>query len=64
VLDVLGASDFVRYDADGNVVFDSRTAAQSAPRAGAALWSPPLRPHSVENVGAGELRVIGVGLKD
>ena len=64
VLYILVTSDFVRYDDDGNIVFDSRTATQAMPQAGAALWSPPLRPHSVENVGAGELRVISIELKD
>lgn len=64
VLYILGTSDFIRYDADGNAVFDSRTATQTMPEAGAVLWSPPLRPHSVENVGTGELRVITIELKD
>lgn len=63
VLYILGASNFVRFDADGNVVFDSR-AAQTLPPAGTVLWSPPLPPHSVENVGDAEIRVISVELKD
>ncbi len=63
VLYILGASNFVRFDADGNVVFDSR-AAQTLPPAGTVLWSPPLPLHSVENVGDAEIRVISVELKD
>ena len=64
VLHVLSTSDFIRYDADGNAVFDSRTASQPMPESGAVLWQPPLPPHSVENVGTGEIRVITVELKD
>jgi hypothetical protein len=44
VLFVLAWSDFVRSDADGNVVLDSRTF-PSAPAPGSALWSGPLGPH-------------------
>src|SRR6266516_6957850 len=44
VLYVLGTSDFIRYDAEGNGVFDSRIA-DSQVRTGAVIWSPPLRPH-------------------
>ena len=60
---VLSASDFVRYDASGNIVFDSR-AAQSSLEVGKALWSPPLPPHSVKNVGDAEIHVVSVELKD
>jgi quercetin dioxygenase-like cupin family protein len=63
VLYVLGTSDFIRYDTGGNAVFDSRTAATNV-KPGTVVWSPPLRPHSVENVGDTEIRVISVELKD
>ncbi|HEY0659116.1 MAG TPA: cupin domain-containing protein [Pyrinomonadaceae bacterium] len=60
---VLSASDFIRFDAAGNVVFDSR-AAQVDLKTGTALSSPPLAPHSVRNVGDSEIHVISVELKD
>jgi quercetin dioxygenase-like cupin family protein len=63
VLYILGTSDFIRYDTEGNAVFDSRTAATNV-KPGTAVWSPPLRAHSVENVGDTEIRVISVELKD
>lgn len=63
VLYVLGTSDFIRYDTEGNPIFDSRTAATNV-EPGTVVWSPPLRPHSVENVGDTEIRVISVELKD
>ena len=63
ILYVLSASDFIRFDADGNAVFDSRTAQVNIEK-GTALSSPPLSPHSVRNVGSGEIRVISVELKD
>jgi len=58
---VVSWSNFVRRDGEGKVLVDSR-AANSAP-AGSALWSGPLGPHTLENVGQSELRVISVELK-
>jgi hypothetical protein len=62
VLYVLSWSDFVRRDASGTVVLDSRTAGRlgSPP---SVLWSDALPPHSLENVGAAEIRIISVELK-
>jgi len=62
VLYVLSWSDFIRCDERGTVVLDSRTAAGGAspPSVG---WSEALPPHSLENVGAAEIRVISVELK-
>jgi len=59
---VMSWSDFLRRDADGNVIVDSRTWEQP-PAVGEALWLPALPPHSVENVGTTELRLIAVELK-
>ncbi|HEY0311965.1 MAG TPA: hypothetical protein VGC56_05665 [Allosphingosinicella sp.] len=59
---VMSWSDFVRRDADGKVLVDCR-ASDSRPAAGDALWSAPLPPHWVENVGDRELRIIAVELK-
>jgi quercetin dioxygenase-like cupin family protein len=60
---VLSWSDFVRRDAEGKVLVDSREWAKR-PEAGEALWGEPLVPHSVENVGVGELRIIAVEVKE
>jgi hypothetical protein len=60
---VLSSTDFVRRDSDGRVLFDSRSGG-GPPEASAALWSEPLPPHSVENVGDDELRVVMVELKN
>ena len=62
VLHVLTFSHFVRTDADGNVLLDSRTL-PSPPADGSTLWAAPLGPHSARNVGERELRVIAVELK-
>jgi quercetin dioxygenase-like cupin family protein len=59
---VLSWSDFVRRDAEGKVIVDSREWARR-PEMGEALWGEPLVPHSVENVGAGELRIVAVEVK-
>lgn len=63
VLYILGTSDFVRCDEEGNVVFDSRNAPVDI-KTGMALWSPPLQPHSVRNVGDTEIHIISVEIKD
>jgi quercetin dioxygenase-like cupin family protein len=54
-------SDFVRRDAEGKVVADSR-AGGKLPE-GSAVWSEPLAPHTLENVGTSELRAISVEVK-
>jgi hypothetical protein len=55
-------SDFLRRDADGNLLLDSRKLGppQSKP---VAQWTPPLPPHSVENIGATEILLISTELK-
>ena len=58
---ILSVSDFVRRGEDGAVIVDSRTIPPIT--AGTALWSAPLGPHTLENVGSNELRVIAVELK-
>jgi hypothetical protein len=62
VLYVLGGGDFVRKDAAGNVIFDSRVSG-SVPEAGTALWSGPLEAHFVTNMGPSDIRVISVEIK-
>ena len=59
---VIGLSDFVRKDGDGNVILDTRNG-DGLPAAGTAFWSQPLEPHSVTNVGNSEIRVISVEIK-
>jgi mannose-6-phosphate isomerase-like protein (cupin superfamily) len=60
VLYVLSWSDYLRCDENGKLVADSRVAGDGPPT---VMWSPPLPPHSLENVGATEIRVISVELK-
>ena len=58
---VVSWSDFIRRDPDGNVMVDSRN--RKIGEDGAALWLQPLPPHSIENVGHGDLRIIAVEVK-
>lgn len=59
---VISWSDFIRYDAGGNVLLDSRSLRKSfAPHA--ALWSEPLGPHALKNVGEHDLHIISVEVK-
>ena len=55
-------SDFVRRDADGHVLLDTRGRPPPAdlPR---ISWLDALPPHTLENVGAGELHVVSIELK-
>jgi hypothetical protein len=55
-------SDFIRYDADGNVMFDSRSL-EKIPLPGTAIWSDPLAAHALKNVGENNLHVICVEIK-
>jgi predicted metal-dependent enzyme (double-stranded beta helix superfamily) len=58
---VLSWSDFIRRDADGAVMVDSRQRRMGEP--GAGIWLDPLPPHSIENVGSADLRIIAVEVK-
>lgn len=55
-------SDFVRRDSAGEVLADSRRGIGAED--GSAVWSGPLPPHTLENVGAQELRAISVEVKN
>ncbi|MBS0664507.1 MAG: hypothetical protein JSR48_14670 [Verrucomicrobia bacterium] len=59
---ILSWSSFVRRDAKGAVILDSRTVPSLA-NPPPALWSQALPPHSLENVGASDLHVISVEVK-
>jgi hypothetical protein len=56
-------SDHVRRDETGNLIFDSRREV-TPPAVPSVVWCEPLAPHSVENVGETELRVLSIELKD
>jgi hypothetical protein len=64
VLYVLSFADFVRRDAEGMVVLvDTRDSNVPRPQPGTVLWSAALPPHTLENVGLSEIRMISVELK-
>jgi hypothetical protein len=59
---VLSWSAFVRYDPAGGVLLDSRQVPEmSTP--GPVVWSAPLPPHALENVGETDVHVISVEVK-
>ncbi|MDB5022592.1 MAG: hypothetical protein JWP78_347 [Mucilaginibacter sp.] len=59
---VISWSDFIRYDAKGKVLLDSRNIGKSiAPHT--VLWSEPLGAHALKNVGAHNLHIISVEIK-
>jgi hypothetical protein len=58
---LLSFSNFMRRDAAGTILLDSR--AIQPPSEGSSFWSAPLPPHTLENIGASVLRVITVELK-
>ncbi len=60
---VLSFSQFVRYDEHGNVLLDSRTV-DAFQNPAPVIYSAPLPPHSLENVGTADLHIISIELKD
>jgi hypothetical protein len=60
---LVSSTDFIRRDGPGDVVLDTRTSPRKT-ETHSTLWSEPLPPHSIENVGEHELLVIMVELKD
>jgi hypothetical protein len=59
---VISWSDFIRYDAEGNVLLDSRSLGKSmTPHS--ALWSEPIGVHALKNVGDADLHIISVEIK-
>jgi len=61
VMIVESFSDFIRRDESGSVTADSRGG--PLPQPGAAVWLEALAPHTLENVGDADIRVVGVELK-
>lgn len=55
-------SSSVRRDADGHVLMDSRDAPEPTPPY-APVWAQPIGPHTLENVGSRELRLVSVEIK-
>lgn len=62
ILYVLSMDHFVRCDDAGNVLTDSREAG-GFPEPGSAVWSGSMPPHTFENLGDTEVRVVNVELK-
>ena len=61
VLYIRNWSDFIRRDAEGLTVIDSRTLPEVPEES--AVWSGPLPAHTLENIGNTELRAISVEIK-
>jgi hypothetical protein len=59
---VISWSDFIRYDADGNVLLDSKNL-PTIILPSTALWSEPLGPHALKNTGNADLHIISVEIK-
>ncbi len=59
---IKSAGEFVRRDERGEVLVDTRNTT-SGHAAGRAVWSSPMGPHTLENVGATPIHVISVEVK-
>lgn len=55
-------SHFIRRNEGGKITFDSREAGDP-PLTPCAQWLQPLPPHTVENVGPGEISILIIELK-
>jgi hypothetical protein len=62
IIQVRSASDFIRRDGDGKLLFDSRDASP-ADKAPAIIWTDSMPPHSVENIGGAEIHLVSVEIK-
>ena len=62
VLYVVTTAHFVRRDGDGGILSDSRES-DTLPDEGACFPIPALPPHTVQNVGASEIRMLNLELK-
>jgi mannose-6-phosphate isomerase-like protein (cupin superfamily) len=62
VLYVLSGGRSIRRDGSGNLLGDPRSPETPAEQ-GTALWLEPIPPHTVENVGDSEIRLLNVELK-
>ena len=62
VLYILSTAHFVRRDEAGDVLTDTR-AGDALPEPGTGFWTGPMAPHSVENVGSSEIRLLNVEMK-
>ena len=59
---ILSFADFVRRNADGEILVDSRTLEMSKTTP-FVLWSDPVPPHTLENIGDGVIHAIVFELK-
>jgi hypothetical protein len=59
---IISWSDFIRYDQEGNIILDSRNLSKS-PSPSTALWSDPLIPHALKNIGNKDLHIVSVEIK-
>jgi quercetin dioxygenase-like cupin family protein len=62
VLYVVANAHHVRRDHEGRVLTDTR-AGDAVREVGTAVWTAPMAPHTVENVGDSEIHLINIELK-
>ena len=62
VLYILSGGRSIRRDAAGNVL-GNPGAPETIARTGTAIWIEPIPPHTVENVGDSEIRMLNIELK-
>lgn len=61
-LTIISWSDFIPYDDKGNITADSHNL-PATDRIGTALWSEPLIPHALRNVGKKIIHIISTEIK-
>ena len=61
ILYIVSTGEFLRYDAEGNVITDSRKMPPQV--AHSAFRVPPMPPHSVENIGSTLVHLVNVEFK-
>lgn len=60
---IISWADFIRYDDKGNVLLDSRNL-EKVPGLSTVIWSEPLPPHTLKNIGDKDIRVLSFEIKN
>lgn len=59
---ILSWSDFIRYELEGNIMFNSRKLLETISQS-TAIWSEQLKPHALENICENNIHIISVEIK-
>jgi len=59
---IISWSDFIRYDQDQNIILESKNL-PGMPVPASSIWSEPLVPHALKNIGNSDIHIVSVEIK-